>query len=88
MSEAVELPAEDHTNEEVASVEMKPQETTTSSEGTSETMVAEMPSDPPAPPEFAVKADTDAILDATKELTKVVGELAKKLNTHMTAGKF
>jgi len=33
-------------------------------------------------------SDMDAVLDAVKELTVVVGELAKKLNTHMTAGKF
>ena len=37
---------------------------------------------------LAGKEDTDAILDAVKELTKVVGVLSERVNKHMTAGKF
>ena len=37
---------------------------------------------------LAGKEDTDAILDAVKELTKIVGTLSKDLKQHMTAGKF
>jgi hypothetical protein len=66
--------------------EVKETETTDSA---TTTVIGEPAEQPPEPePELAIKKDTDAILDATKELTKVVGELAKKLNTHMTAGKF
>ena len=54
-----------------------------------ETAVEESFNPPPEPeqPVLACKADTDAILDAVKELTKIVGELMDENKKWFRAGK-
>ena len=69
--------------------EVKPTETTDS--GTTTVVGDEKPeeiSDEELADMLAGKEDTDAILDAVKELTKIVGVLSTDLKQHMTAGKF
>ena len=70
-----------------------PEETKTGSEAETitATVKVEQPTvvvEPSLPPAPATKADTDAVIDAVKELTKIIGELQAAIMKKLNAGKF